>query len=51
LGIDVVYAADVDQQKRHALKRLGLKSKTVLPRHYRVKDRFYDCEIFEAEFK
>ena len=30
-------------------QRLGFQSKTVLPRHYRVKDRLYDREILEVK--
>ena len=26
----------------------GFRSKAVLPRHYRTRDRYFDCELLEA---
>jgi len=47
LGAEIVYAMRVDEHKRGVFERLGFRTKAVLPRHYKVRDRYFDCELFE----
>lgn len=47
LGAEIVYAMRVDESKRGVLERLGFRTKAVLPRHYKVRDRYFDCELLE----
>lgn len=47
VGAEIVYAMRVDEPKRGVFERLGFRTKAVLPRHYKVRDRYFDGELFE----
>ena len=48
LGVEIVYAMGVDEEKRRTFAHLGLRQKAVLAKHYKIGSLYFDCEIFEV---
>jgi len=47
LAAEFVYAMGVDENKRRALAGFGFQTKAVLPRHYKVGNQHFDCELLQ----